>query len=57
MSLSEKLAKWERSVFSDTITENFKLFKTELIKNNSPEATCKHSLSFYPQKKINLISI
>lgn len=55
MSMSEKCAKWERSVFSDTITERFKLFKTELIKNNSLEAICKHSLSFCPQRKIKFL--
>lgn len=56
MSMSEKWVKWERSIFSDTITEIFKLFKTDLIKSNSLQAICKHSLSLCPQRKINLTS-
>lgn len=55
MSMSEKWVKWERSVFSDTITETLKLFKTGLIKSNSLQAICKYSLSLCPQRKINLI--
>lgn len=55
MSMSEKWVKWERSVFSDTITETLKLFKTGLIKSNSLQAICKRSLSLCPQRKINLI--
>lgn len=44
------------SVFSYTITERFKLFRTELIKNESPEAICKYRLSLCPLRKIKLIS-